>query len=146
MNPTYPTYPIFLELCDNLGDFNEDFHYALRDRMREIPPLLGERSLLEAAADFALETFTEHHYLQLGPYHNVMVHVGFSDISIDLDIHCRTILQPCNREPLAKLLTVLNAVTGAVCVRFIYGPFEGDCTIAQWNFSRNSWTFHKPKS
>jgi hypothetical protein len=113
--------------------------------MREIPPLLGERSLLEAAADFALETFTEHHYLQLGPYHNVMVHVGLSDVSIDIDIHCRTILQSINREALAKLLTVLYAVTGAICVRFIYGPFEGDCIIAQWNFSRHSWTFHKPR-
>ena len=138
MNPTYPTYPIFLELCDNLGDFNEDFHYALRDRMREVPFLLQE------AAITALETFTEHHYPQIGPYHNVLVYDGL-DISIDIDIHCRTILQPCNREPLAKLLTVLNAVTGAVCVRFIYGPFEGDCTIAQWNFSRKSWTFHNPR-
>jgi hypothetical protein len=116
----------------------DNLHAELRDRMRESPLLLQE------AVITALETFSEYHYPQIGPYYNPIVHVGI-DVSIDLNLHCRTILQDCNRAALAKLLIVLNAVAGAVCIRFIYGDFPDDCTIAQWNFSRNSWTFHKPR-
>ena len=127
-------YPIHWENVDNLGDFDDNFHDHLRDRAREIPLLLQE------AAIAALETFSDRYFDRIGPYQNLMVYVGI-DVKIDLHLHCRVILRDHNRAALAQLLTMLKAVTGAVNIRFVYGDFPGDCTIAQWNFSRNCWTF-----
>ncbi len=134
MRPIYPAYPFHLENCDNLGDFDGDFHGNLRDRMREIPLMTQE------AAIVALDTFSDYYYPQIGPYHNVLVGVGF-DVSIDIHLHRRTILLPENWDALTKLVLVLNAVTGAVCIRFVYGSFADDLVTVQWDFSRRSWRF-----
>lgn len=136
MKPTYTVYPFFLENADNLGDFDENFHDHLRDRLRQDPLLLQEATIA------VLETFSDYHYPQIGPVYNPLIYIGL-DVSIDINLHCRTILQDCNIAALVKLLIALKSATGAVRVRFIYGDFPGDCAIAQWDFARRSWRIKK---
>ena len=136
MKPVYPAYPLHLETVDNLGDFDGFFYDFLRDRLRQDPLLLQEATIA------VLETFSDYHYLQIGPVYNPLIYVGF-DVSIDINLHCRSILQDRNIAVLVKLLLALKAATGAVCIRFIYGDFPGDCAIAQWDFARRAWRIKK---
>lgn len=133
-----PTYPLYMENCSNLGDFDGDLHGHLRDRMRENPLFLQETAIA------VLETFSDRYFGQIGPYYNPLVYVGV-DVKLDLHLHCRTILRAENLSALELLLMALKSATGAVYVRFLYGDFPGDCTIAQWDFSRRSWTFDQPR-